>query len=695
MHDITEQNTFLVKLAVSANTTAKKNRFENVWIILVFAILALGILSPISSATDIPNLADYINHLAAVIQAKQALAQGQFPLRTMPLALNHLNYPLFQFYSPTSFTLIGLIYWLLTPGNPLLAMTMALWFGLVVAGVSMYGLAYWFIRSKPAALLAGVVYLYAPYYIIIVNHLASVQEILAMAILPGIFYLVLQQFYHPRNTKIFLLLSAGLYIFFTLHMPTAFYASLFFAIFLLTLVMNNKKHLPNLFSVVLAYGFAVWLAMWFLAPAAMFQHYMVISNTYTDANHLIQYRPTLSNLLFPAAARTSGFKSNALMSFHPTLGLPILAGVGICLYAFCQKISSGRRRADYLMPSLLLIFFLAFLLVWSPVNVWRVLPQPFLMAQYCWRLMGQVSWMGALLFAWAVNWLFKNKLDFKAVLLGILLIIISVNPWFATAENWQTSLEDFIKNPQFIYNNNAVTINYEKYPTLVSAIDSVQVDPGAVLHLNLPYHVPQALIKFAAAPAILLTGEFTKDTTLTMFVNGNPIDSKTLTANDASWEIPLSTVKNQAATQIEFKTPDNVDNNAIALKEFVLTGFTPANETINLQQITPYCKQDHTINTCELYIPTGVKTVELPQLYYPQLLKVTLNGKTVHYDSVLYQSQLLAAIAPAAGKTNKITIEFRGLEWANLISWSGWGIWLALLLNQLLWKRYFSKTATK
>lgn len=77
---------------------------------LFYSFVAVGLLAPIAANDTIPGLADYVNHLAGIIEAKFALAEGQFPLRIAPFELNGFRYPLFQFYSPTTYTLAGTLY---------------------------------------------------------------------------------------------------------------------------------------------------------------------------------------------------------------------------------------------------------------------------------------------------------------------------------------------------------------------------------------------------------------------------------------------------------------------------------------------------------------------------------------------------------------------------------------------------------
>ena len=176
---------------------------------IFYSILAAGIMSPIAADSYIPGLADYINHLSAIIQAKMALLEGQFPLRIAPLEQEGWRYPYFQFYSPTTYTLAGLIYLVLTPHNPLIAYKITIWCGLMAGGFYMNRLAYWFVKSKPAAFLASITYLMSPYYIVVVNNFCDLSEILSLGIVPAAFYYVFQRYYHPSNIN---LLQTGLAI---------------------------------------------------------------------------------------------------------------------------------------------------------------------------------------------------------------------------------------------------------------------------------------------------------------------------------------------------------------------------------------------------------------------------------------------------------------------------------------------------
>ena len=76
------------------------NRYREHFLLGAFyALVAFALIAPVAIPTDIPSLADFINHLSALTQAKIAFTEGQFPLRVMPIEMAGWRYPFYQFYS--------------------------------------------------------------------------------------------------------------------------------------------------------------------------------------------------------------------------------------------------------------------------------------------------------------------------------------------------------------------------------------------------------------------------------------------------------------------------------------------------------------------------------------------------------------------------------------------------------------------
>ncbi len=317
-----------------------------VFLLILFSLLAALILTPLTSNSFIPRDLDYQNHLIGVMEAKRALIEGQFPLRSAHY--QSWRYPLFQFYSPTSYTLAGLIYQWLTPGNPLIAEKILLWFLLVISGIYFYRLAYEFVRSRPAATLAAVAWLTMPYYLITINYIGALNEAAALSILPAVLFYTLQRYIHPADNKTLLKTALAWYLLITTHLVTAVTASFFVALLLFFMTCRSRKWI-NLLDVGVAYAFACFLAMWYLWPIASLHNEFLVSRSF-DNNYFYDiykvYGADLFSLLgrLSAGVRNSDGDISALSRIHPNLGLPVLFAATIALFMLFKKARVIRRE---------------------------------------------------------------------------------------------------------------------------------------------------------------------------------------------------------------------------------------------------------------------------------------------------------------------------------------------------------------
>jgi hypothetical protein len=653
---------------------------QPVLLFLLYALLAAALLAPITYDDLIPAMMDYTNHLAAVIEAKFALAEGQFPLRIAPLALSGWRYPYYQFFSPSTYTFAGFIYQYLTPAHPLIAFRLTFWCGLVCGGFFMEKLAYWLVRSRAAAVLASIVYLTAPYYVVVVTGFGNLNETVALGILPVVIYYTLQHYLRPRHTTL-LINALAWYLLITIHAVTFFYTALFMGILLFLVTCKNRRHWKNLFACGSAFMFGCLMAMWFLGPVGLLQKYLILAQTFSDTKMFSSLSPSISYLLFPGHMPFQG----TMGKHHVSIGCPILLGTVITVYALLNKLRIKNRRANYWLRFFVPLFFIAFFIVWSPINFLRWLPSIFVVGQYSWRLLSQVIWIGSLLFAWSICWLFKNKIDLKQTIIGGLFLVMVGSTAFPLVyiNYFNIDIAKFIDHPSAIFNPDAYTIEFNKYTGFVSAIDRMELASlveNQTLKLNKTYLLPRSLLQYADKPFVALRGNLPDDqrpsiVQLKAVLNGTTIAARRLTPGKFYWNIPLGKpIKKNLF--LEFKTDKKAD---IKLEEIDLAGFMSPASVMTVKQVQPFCRQQKTITRCQLYAPPRTKLIELPILYYPKLLSVTLNGQPVSYQGIVYKHSLIAGIVPKPGATNIVNIEFRGLEWANKASWMGWGLWAGLL----------------
>ena len=122
----------------------------------------------------------------------------------------------------------------------------------------------------------------------------------------------------------------------------------------------------------------------------------------------------------------------------------------------------------------------------------------------------------------------------------------------------------------------------------------------------------------------------------------------------------------------------------ISINNIVIDGFLSATDVMKVEQLKSACRVQEANTICNVRVPATTQLIELPILYYPDMLNITLNGKVIPYMSILHGKYLLTGITPQANQLNEIKIEFMGLLWANYFSVLGWGLWALFLLFVLL-----------
>jgi hypothetical protein len=662
-------------------------------IIFLLCMVATALMSPLSSNFLVPDVGDFMNHLSAIVEAKAALAEGQFPLRVMPLIHDGWRYPFYQFYSPSTNMLAEFFYHWITPANPFAALKVTVWCALMFGGIYMYRLAYTLVQSRQAAALASVAYISSPYYIILFTHTGSFTEAVALGMLPAVLFYTLNLYYFSSTLKTFLFCALTWYLLATMHLITFFYSSLFVGFLLFWMTLTKYKSWIHLFRVGFAYALGWMMASWFLAPVGLYEKYLLVERYFGYDVH-IKYRDSISNLLSPIAS-ISTFKSygsdgmiDLIERIHPNIGFPLLFGAGICLYALLQKGKIKNRADDWAAP-LLILFFITFIVIWSPFNLWTALPRVFMMGQYSWRLMGQLIWIAALLFAWSAVWLFRDNLTNKKMLLGMLLLLFASSPWLQINE-----ITFYYMGKDKVNDTDSMLVNKRTYLTDPATLQdsSVTVDNRVIsmqsvtdkLKVNKLYFLSKSAFAGTVAPILLIEGsDAATATNADIELDGKIVAHVLVKPGRLHWTIPMAKYKDSTATpkfSLMIKTSDAATVN---LESIAVGGFLDPQKVIDVHQTENFCQQNKAVTECQIPAAATQKDIELPILYYPDLMRVTLNGKRVAYHSVLYDDMLITAVRSVPGTVNKIKIYFNGLTWANNLSMAAWILWILLFVANM------------
>ncbi len=82
-------------------------------------------------------------------------------------------------------------------------------------------------------------------------------------------------------------------------------------------------------------------------------------------------------------------------------------------------------------------------------------------------------------------------------------------------------------------------------------------------------------------------------------------------------------------------------------------------------------------------VPEGIDAIQIPALYYPNMLSIKLDGNEVACMSIVTDEKPFVALAITPG-SHTIDVSFIGYHWANWISLFGWCAALFAIVSQLL-----------
>ena len=691
------------------NPAWRKRLMHGLLVTLLYGGIAFALLGPSASDAVVPASNDLGSHLGAVIQAKMAMQDGQFPPRIAPWQHDGWQYPLFQFYSSLPFIFSGLVYQWLTPANPWIAVKITIWLMLTIAGIFTYRLAAYLTGSRPAGLLAGAMYMAAPYFLINIHARGNFAETVAQGILPPVLYYSVRCFAVAR-LRPFVAAAICWSALAATHIITFVYSSLFIGLWLLLLPGRPRKRLVRLVRTGTAYGCGVLLALYFLAPGLTTDSLVIRDRFYLpyDSNWLTPLATLLSPISLPPEPQPGQLTTPNL---HPAVGWPMLFGAAMALYALVARPGIPRRRgAAHVVSALLFVFVLGLFATWSPVDFWSRLPQQLHLIQFPYRLLTQVMWSGALLAAFGIHLLFRGDLDQRHVAVGLLLIGLASSTWLPTQRPNEKKLADIVREPSF-YHGRIDYLIRERSPffTEVRAggVELPFIEIGAEgntlkgdRELDL-----SPLVPYASDPITLhLEGELspqpvTERVRLSASLDGRTLARTELGAGTFAWDIslrnplraearrtrsralPLRLVSEWASPREDVPgQPSRDDRPTVRLNSAVIGGLPPEGTALPVSSTESNCIHVGLTTSCWVPVPEQTGLVQLPVLFYPNLLEVQVDGRTVPYVPLANKGYVLVGLAVPPGE-HQITARFEGLGWANRISglvWMGMAmLWLA------------------
>jgi hypothetical protein len=356
----------------------------NVWLIVVLSIFAWG---PLLTPAYFFNAHDARHSVFFLVEFDQTFRDGFWWPRWSPDFAFGYGYPLFNLYAPLAFYTAELLH---LPGLGFTTTIKAMYIlATIGAGLGMYG----FVKrlfGPQAGLLAGGVYMYAPFHLLDIFVRSAYAEFVALAIVPFLFLAFTDLVAAPtlRRTA----LAALAYGLLTLTHHTTFFTFspllIVYIIYLLVIKHRFRLKLLLLNSVYVAGAglLGILLAAIYLIPFIAETPFIKVEQWTSGSYNYLQHFVYFSQFLLPQWGY--GYSGPGLqddISFQ--LGIVVIALAGFALVNLFTRPFPHRGTALFFFVSTLVVIFLM-----SPLAepVWRVVPIATLV-QFPWRLLGMTA----------------------------------------------------------------------------------------------------------------------------------------------------------------------------------------------------------------------------------------------------------------------------------------------------------------
>ncbi len=633
--------------------------------LVLYLFLAVCVLWPYRSS-QFRDAGDLGGILAGIVEAKNALREGQFPIRVAPRQLDGVRYPIFQYYANFPYTVTGALG--VIGVNPYLAWKLAMLAALTTGGAFVYLSAYRLTRRVPAAMAGGVVFVVAPYVFTDLNARGAFAELVALNLLPVAFYATHRCFASPRLRYVLACAVAWTCVGMS-HNITYLYGVVFLGLLFASMLGRRRRSLGRLARLASAGGLHAMLMSWYVVPQLsslpLIEMYGQSFSPYEAA-----WLGSLDVLLASGPRSPAG-------STTPNLGLQVgwavLAGAGLATLGLLYP-GRSRRRIKPITLRLLVLFAAAFFAAWSPVDFWKHLPKTFWFIQFPYRMLVFTTFIGSLLVTCGITLCFGRKFRAMPALVSVALAASAsaayvpsagrlfrhyvreamANPSMgglydylltgaAAAETAYVRSDIDLSLPQYALTRGDIRRVFEKART------ALNVPPGAT-QLRLRGTVPQTF-----PPAEVLELEL-----------------------DGRWRrLPLE----PGEAEFAIKLPDSLgDRPSFAL--------TPRDAKGNMADLRLTCaRYEGAAPEAVRLVPAeesrrlvryGRRTkcrfestdrvlLQLPVLYYPGLVRVEDYGVSLAVGNL---GRFIAVELPP-GK-HRLEVRYVGARWANVVSAAGW-----------------------
>jgi hypothetical protein len=391
---------------------------QRIALIAFYAVLACVVLWPYRGA-EFRGAGDLTGFVAGTVETRNALKEGQFPIRVAPHQLDRARYPLFQYYANFPYTVTGLLcrFGL----DPYTSWKLAMLAAFTAGGAFVHLSAYRLTRSRVAPFAAGAMFLLAPYVFTDLNARGAVAELFAMNLLPVAFYATLRCLTSRRWQYVVASAVAWTAVGLS-HNITYLFGAILLGLFFVSMLGVGPRSRARAARLIIAGLLHAGLMLWYVVPQFETLPLLDMSaRSFSPAGPgaLSTWDVLLAPVLVSPADSTT-----------PKLGIqigwPVLAGVLLAVVGLIVARGKRSRRRRALTLRLLALFLVAALVAWSPVDFWGRVPKLFWFIQFPYRMLVFTTLLGAILSACGIGLCFRANCA-RLVAVAVLLIFVGAS----------------------------------------------------------------------------------------------------------------------------------------------------------------------------------------------------------------------------------------------------------------------------
>lgn len=324
---------------------------------------------------------DFVQHVYRAFVFYDILREGILIPSWAPLLNSGFGYPVFIFIYPLPYYLISFFH--MFGFSFIFSAKLVLVAAYIASGFLMYAVLKKMTKNSFAAFSGALVYLFTPYHLVDLHFRVAMAELIAFAIAPALFYVILK--IEEVKTIIYILLAGLLWGLFFLAHPAQFlfYSGIFFAYVGYKQFRNKKLDWQYIISITIAFviGLMVssfsWIARFTLTQYTQGSLLTDIPVSYVRPWELL-FSPYRYGFLFQG--------SHGELSFLIGYTQIIILGIGILLLIREWKRKKFSELPFWISLSLVLIFCM---LPYSKI-LWEAIPMLNLM-QFSYRLLHPLS----------------------------------------------------------------------------------------------------------------------------------------------------------------------------------------------------------------------------------------------------------------------------------------------------------------